>query len=229
MTAQVVHESPEALAKTVAIAIGDWIWESVEERGVCHWVLAGGTTPAGIYARLASYPIPWHGVHCYFSDERCVPADHEQSNFRSVEELLFVGTDLPASNVHRMRGELGPTVAAVEYTRELPERFDLVLLGLGEDGHTASLFPGNAALELNDRVVPVFNAPKPPPERISLGFSALNAARRVVFLATGSDKADAVRRVLGASPDISLPATRVRTPDGELSFHIDRAAASKLE
>ncbi len=164
-------------------------------------VLAGGTTPRHSYELLARLDVTWGRVTVLFGDERCVPPDHPESNYRMSFEVLL--SRVHPANVHRMAGELGPEEAASAYeavVRSLPG-LDLVLLGVGPDGHTASLFPGNPALEASGLVVGVRDAPKPPPERVSLTLEALRSARRVLVLASGADKAEAVRRAAeGAVP-----------------------------
>jgi 6-phosphogluconolactonase len=157
-------------------------------------VLAGGTTPRHSYEVLAGMEVTWGRVTVLFGDERCVPPDDPESNYRMCFEVLL--SKVHPASVHRMAGELGPDEGAAAYAavvRSLPG-LDLVLLGVGPDGHTASLFPGHPALQASGPAVGVRGAPKPPPERISLTLEALRSARRVLVLATGADKADAVRQ-----------------------------------
>jgi 6-phosphogluconolactonase len=158
----------------------------------CTLVLAGGTTPAACYHELAGMDVAWGRVTVLFGDERCVAPDDPESNYRMAREALL-GRVHPAS-VHRMAGELGPDEAAAAYDAIVAglQPLDVVLLGVGDDGHTASLFPGNPALQAEGWATPVRGAPKPPPERVSLTLRAIRGARTVLVLATGAGKADAV-------------------------------------
>jgi 6-phosphogluconolactonase len=199
--------------------------------------LSGGSTPKHLYSLLASpgytERIPWSHVHFFWGDERCVPSDHPESNFRMAQEALLSKIEIPAENIHRMRGEEHPQTAAAEYEEELQKffglksgalpRFDLILLGIGEDGHTASLFPGNDALyETKHLVVAPFVA-KLNSYRLTLTLPVLNHAASVWFLVTGGSKADAVKKVFSASSD--LPAARVNPVNGNLIWYITRDAA----
>jgi 6-phosphogluconolactonase len=200
------------LAGRAAELLAQALDAALAERGAAHLALAGGTTPAGAYERLA--PARWEGVELWFGDERCVgPADPE-SNYRMVAQTLLGRA--AGALVHRIEGERGANAAADAYDTLLRERagapdgipvLDVVLLGIGEDGHTASLFPGNAALAERERAaVAVHGAPKPPPERVSLTLPVLRAARTCVLLASGEGKAAALARVL-AGPDERVPAS----------------------
>lgn len=194
--------------------------------------LAGGATPRELYAVLGRDPfaaaMPWDRVHLFWGDERAVPQDNEHSNYPLAAPLLPL---IPDKQVHRVRGELGAEQAAADYAAALEAQFggapafDLVLLGLGGDGHTASLFPGSPALEADSYVAPA-PAPDADPrvERVTLTLPALNAARRVAFLVTGRAKAAMVKRVLDGE---DLPAARVR-PRDELLWFLDKAAAKEL-
>ncbi len=177
--------------------------EARASRGVAHIALAGGTTPRRTYELLAGEIDDWSGVEVWFGDERAVGPDDPESNYRMVQETLLAGGSGPA--VHRIEGERGPEAAAAAYAGLLAERLptedgvpvlDLALQGLGPDGHTASLFPGNPAVEADGICVAVHGAPKPPPDRITLTVPVLRAARAIVFLATGGEKA---RRREGAA------------------------------
>jgi 6-phosphogluconolactonase len=155
-------------------------------------VLAGGTTPQRCYELLAEMEVEWGRVTVLFGDERCVPPDHPDSNYLMAKETLL--DRVSPATVHRMPGELGPDEGAAEYERVVAANspLDIVVLGIGEDGHTASLFPGHAALNAHNLVVGIDDSPKPPPERITLTLPVLRAAKRVIILATGSGKAEAV-------------------------------------
>jgi 6-phosphogluconolactonase len=229
---------PEAAAGFTAGALVELISSAQAQRGTAHVSLAGGGTPARTYELLAGRAADWGRVELWFGDERCVAPDHPDSNYRMVAETLLsrIGTALPPERVHRIRGELGPEGAAAEYAQELRARLgagegelprlDVALLGLGEDGHTASLFPD--APELDVRGVPcvgVHNAPKPPPERVTLTLDMLSRARRCLLLATGAGKAAAVAAVL-KGPDRHFPASLLHDAPAELI--VDEAAAAQV-
>jgi 6-phosphogluconolactonase len=204
--------------------------------------LSGGTTPQTLYALLSSdsyrRQVDWTRIEFFFTDERAVPSDHPASNYRLANESLFRPVGVLPAQVHRMRGEMEDLNAASElYTHELTAlvdgglpRFDLIFLGLGPDGHTASLFPNSAVLQERTRwVAPVLNAPKPPPRRLTLTVPVLNAACEMIFLVSGQDKASAVREVLqGIAPAEEYPAKLVRPAAGRLLWLLDEAAASSL-
>jgi 6-phosphogluconolactonase len=191
--------------------------------------ITGGSTPRAAYERVAEARPDWSGVEVWFTDERCVPPDHEHSNFRMVHEALLGRVE--GAIVHRMKGELGPTEGAAEYEREYEAAgepvFDLILLGLGPDAHTCSLFPGDDALFERERLVVGVETPGMAPlvSRITLTLPVVNASQRIVFLVTGEDKADAVARAFKGPPDPSAPASLV---DGEVTVLLDEAAASRL-
>lgn len=175
----------------VANAAADIVARTISVDRPTRIVLAGGTTPRLCHECLAGAGLSWGRVSILFGDERCVPPLDADSNYRAAHESLLAA--VAPANVHRMPAELGPDLGAKAYEAVVAAApLDLVLLGLGPDGHTASLFPGHPALQASTLVVGVRNAPKPPPDRVSLTLKALRAAKRVVVLATGADKADAV-------------------------------------
>lgn len=188
-----------------------------------HLGLAGGTTPRRAYQLLAQTPgIDWSGVELWFGDERCVPPDDAESNYRLVAESLLAGT--PGARVHPIDGTLDPDAGAAAYAAEIRGvRLDLCLLGLGEDGHTASLFPGSTALSERTREAVAVVASKPPPHRITLTLPVLRAARELVVLAVGEGKADAVAAVLRGH-DPAYPASLLPQPT---LLVVDSAAASR--
>jgi 6-phosphogluconolactonase len=184
-------------------------------------VLAGGSTPRRAYQLLATRPLPWGRIAVLFGDERCVPPDDPESNYRLAWDELI--SRVHPGTVHRMPGELGAEEAARLYEPVVRSvaPLDLVLLGVGPDGHTASLFPGRPALRADGMVTAVHEAPKPPPDRVSLTLRALQQARRVVFLVTGADKAEALRLARqGAVPAGMVPGAE---------YLVDRAAAARLD
>jgi 6-phosphogluconolactonase len=223
----------ETVAQRAAAEIVRHLARIREERGVVHLALSGGTTPGRTYELLAADPTQLAGVEFWFADERCVPPQDEQSNYRLAAESLLVRAGIPAERVHRMEGELGPERGARGYElllRELAPRqeelpaLDLIVLGIGPDGHVASLFPGAPALDAGDDVLclGVHDSPKPPPERITLSLAVLRAARRCLLLATGAGKADAVSAML-AEPSRHVPASLLRRE--RLTVIVDDAAA----
>lgn len=170
--------------------------QAIEQRGQFHIVLAGGGTPRAIYQRLSAAATDWSAWHVYFGDERCLPALDSARNSRMAAEAWLDRVALPTSQVHVIAGELGALAAARAYAEALQGvgDFDLVLLGLGDDGHTASLFPDHpwAAAPASPDTLAVFDAPKPPPQRVSLSAARLSRARRVLFLVSGEAKHRAV-------------------------------------
>ncbi len=187
----------EALQERAAQEIARAANAALAERGAFHLVLAGGNTPRGVYERLPGVKTNWLGWHIYFGDERCLPPDHPERNSSMASSAWLRHIDIPRMQIFAMPGELGSVRGAKEYAKALRGvSFDLVLLGLGEDGHTASLFPGHewGARPDAPAVLPVHHAPKPPPERISLSAHRLSQARQVLFLVTGASKREAVRR-----------------------------------
>lgn len=218
--------------------------EAVSARGRFTAALSGGKTPVAIYAFLAQAPfisqIPWAHVHLFWGDERCVPPDHADSNYRLVRELLLDYVPIPAANVHRMPAEMDPVEAAARYEGQLRvffapygngfPVFDCILLGLGEDGHTASLFPGTRVIRESARWVLGHYVDAQKGWRITLTPPVINAARTVVFIAAGSGKAAVVKEILEGPlrPD-ALPAQIVRPAGGNLVWMLDREAAALLK
>jgi 6-phosphogluconolactonase len=198
-----------------------------------HVALAGGSTPAEAYTRLAEMDVDWPACSLWFGDERCVPADDERSNYAMVRAALLDRLTGAPPAVHRIQGELGPHAAADAYERELADevpRFDLVVLGLGPDAHCASLFPGDPVLDETERRVLGVERPgmEPLVPRVTLTLPAINAARQVLFLVTGAGKAAAVARAFAAEPGPGAPASLVSPVDGSLTLLLDRAAAAQL-
>jgi 6-phosphogluconolactonase len=214
-----VHDDLDELSAAVAQRIAELAAQAIAARGVCHVALAGGETPRRCYQKLRELAIDWKHVHVYFGDERCLPKGDAQRNDSMVHEILLEHVAIPPANVHNIPAELGAREAAASYASLLGKvlPLDLILLGMGEDGHTASLFPCNPAIESAAAVVPVFDAPKPPAERVSLGMNTLNAARHKIFLVAGAGKRAALERILHGD---SLPAARVVAAE----WHLDRAA-----
>lgn len=193
----------EAATRIIAAAAVD----AIGQRGAFHLVLAGGRTPEAAYRLLAHQGADWDLWEFYFGDERCLPADHAERNSWMAEEVILSQVPLNNSKVHPIPAELGAEVAAEHYARIVAAAapFDLVLLGVGEDGHTASLFPGQP-LNPEALTVAVHEAPKPPPDRVSLGLGALQSSRYLLVLATGAGKRVALGRWQAGE---ELPITRV--------------------
>jgi 6-phosphogluconolactonase len=227
-----VHPDPEAAAMAAADRIAAGVAEAQSARGAAHVSLAGGTTPRRAYELLPARLVDPAHVDWWFGDERCVPPDDPESNYRLVAESLLAGAAIPPARVHRVHGEDPPLVAASAYAEELAldvpagedgvPVLDVAVLGLGEDGHTASLFPGDPALDVTDALVVHVVAVKPPPNRITLTLPVLRSAREVIILATGAGKRDAVSRVL-AGPDPATPASLLA--DADVTLVVDGEAS----
>jgi 6-phosphogluconolactonase len=227
---RLVIGEPDAVTRACVEAVMRAERGAEQARGEFRIALAGGTTPRPAYELLARQSeVHWAGWRVFFSDERCVPRDHPQSNFHLAEQCLLSRVDIAAEHVHRMRGELQPTTAAEAYEAELgQEPLDLVLLGMGDDGHTASLFPGSGALEERSRLVLPTRAPVAPHERLTLSLPALARAHCACFLVCGASKAARLAEVF-AERDAGapvLPAARVAADAVE--FYVDTAAAAEL-
>jgi 6-phosphogluconolactonase len=231
----IIHDSADTLVASAVQRTTAAIHEVLEARGSCSIILSGGSTPAAVYAALAHEPVDWSHVHLLWGDERVVPPDHADSNFRMTQETLLDHIDIPAGNVHRIRGELDPVDTAREYQRHVvracgdPPRPDIVYLGMGNDGHTASLFPGTTALDMNSLVATEVYVPKFDAWRVTLTLPVLNNARNTFFLVKGTDKADMLARVISTrEPDHALPSTLIRPERGMVAWLIDRDAAGDL-
>jgi 6-phosphogluconolactonase len=236
--------SKEELGQAVASLVARLSAQAINDRARFTVALSGGSLPKIVCPSLVSEPwrsqIDWSAWHVFWADERCVPLDHPDSNFRLARQYLFNQVEIPVAQIYPIDDSFEPDITAKAYEAVLkqlfrpapgrPPRFDIILLGMGEDGHTASLFPGHPLIDETSRwVAPVFDSPKPPPERITLTLPVINQARHVVFVTAGSSKANILARVL-ASDDLaeSLPAQLVRPTEGELFWFVDEAAAAEL-
>ncbi len=232
-----------ALAEQAAERFVEAATQALNESGRFSVALAGGETPQALYARLSAEPfrsrVDWERVRVFWGDERCVPPDHRDSNYRLAEELLLSRVPVRPEHLYRMRGEASdPDLAAAEYAGELQSafglrrserpRFDLILLGMGADGHTASLFPRSPALREVTRLVVAAYVEAVKGYRLTLTLPVLNNAARVLFLVSGSDKAGRLRAVLTGKPSADAPASLVRPERGTLQWIVDRAAAAGL-
>ena len=225
--------TPEDLARSAAKVFVARSSEAVAQRGVATIALSGGSTPKLLYQLLADPnepfrdQVPWSRIQFFWSDERHVPPDHPESNYRMANEAMLAHVPVLKENVHRVMGE-NPNVeeAADQYEQTVPQRFDLILLGLGTDGHTASIFPGSEVLRETKRLVAAPWVEKQKSYRITMTLPLINNAASVFFLVSGAEKAEIVKEVLEGPP--RYPAQEVRPINGELILMLDREAASKL-
>ena len=235
-----VLQNREAVAE---FAVNTWIEisaASVAEKGLFTVALSGGTTPIAFYQQLAvcPHPLPWDKTHIFLADERFVPPDDKTSNYRMINEHLLSSIAMPKENVHPILTE-GITIegSAQKYEADMQAffnisegqfpRFDLIMLGIGADGHTASLFPGTASLQEAKRLVIPVCADRSPAERISLTLGVINNAKNICFLVTGEGKADAIKAILEDTAS-ALPAAQVKPTRGTVLFLMDQGAASLL-
>ena len=240
-----VLPTAEDLAAAAAEFFASVVSAAVEARGVARVAISGGSTPKGMFALLAyrSRPyfaqMPWERLHLFWVDERCVPPTDAESNYRMTEEAMLAHVPLPAAQIYRMEGELDPEVAAARYEAAIraafrlegaqTPAFDLVLLGMGEDGHTASLFPHTEALNEMGRIVVANHVPQKGTWRITLTWPVIDQGREVGFVIEGAEKAQVVQNVfLGAYDPEAKPAQLIRPVSGRLTLLLDAAAASKL-
>jgi 6-phosphogluconolactonase len=235
-----VYAEAATLAEAAAAQFVEAAAQALARQARWAVALSGGTTPQAAYQRLAApewaRQVDWARVHFFWGDERCVPPDHAESDYGMARQALLDHIAVPTANVHRMRGELDPAQAAADYQAELERffglarpRFDLVWLGLGEDGHTASLFPGTAALHETGRWAAANWVEQLHSWRLTLTPPVLNDAAQVVFLVAGSRKAQILQAVLqGPYQPEARPAQLVRPASGQLVWLVDRAAASQL-
>ena len=237
-----IFADPESLSQAAAGLFIESSARAILDRGQFLVALCGGNTPLKLYELLAQSPyqeqIDWLHVHVFWGDERCVPVEDLQNSYRQAHEVWLGKVPLPAENIHRIQSELEPSDASIAYALTLKSfasppldwpRFDLVLLGMGDDGHTASLFPGS---EINPSAAVLAVTGKyqdRPANRVTLSPLVFDAARRVIFLVSGESKSETLVNVLyGEDRPELLPAQRIRPTDGELIWMMDQAAASKL-
>jgi 6-phosphogluconolactonase len=232
------------MSRAAAEVIVEIAAHALESRGRITMALSGGSTPLALFSLLAQSPfrdqLPWGGMHFFWADERCVPPGDAESNYGQAQRALFDQVPLPPENLHRVQGELEPAHAAQHYVSELQRfaegdlswpRFDCVLLGMGSDGHTASLFPNrsNPAEQTSPAIAVTASYQGRPAQRVTLTPLAFNSARYVLFLVSGAEKADAVAAVLSGSYDpLRWPAQRIHPTDGTVIWIVDEAAARSL-
>ncbi|HPC73796.1 MAG TPA: 6-phosphogluconolactonase [Syntrophales bacterium] len=241
-----IYDNPDLLALQAARYLTGIARDSVHSSGRFTLALSGGATPRRLYEKLGGAEcrekLKWDSIHLFWGDERCVPPDDPGSNYRMARETFIDRVPVPPRNIHRIRGEMKPPEAAALYEKDLkafffPDagespgipRFDLILLGLGDDGHTASLFPGASALHEHERWVVACHVDKIKSWRVTLTPRLINAARHILFLVSGRRKARCLKEVLRSSyrPD-ELPAQAVRPEDGRVTWMVDTEAASLL-
>lgn len=231
-----IFRDSNALARALADLFVSLGRMAMADRGAFHVALAGGNTPRAAYELLAQEPwrddLSWSDVFIYFGDERCVPPDDPESNYRMARETLLDPLDLRGAAVRRIAGELAPETAAADYDAELRRYagdsrslFDLVLLGMGAEGHTASLFPGSPALEERSRLAVAVEVPAKPPRRVTMTPAALKDARQVIFLVAGAEKADALAAVFADGAGVPAATVAALAPS---RFLADEAAASRV-
>jgi 6-phosphogluconolactonase len=232
-----VFRNDELLAQHLADAFVFSARDAIATREAFTVALAGGSTPRAAYALLTEEPrrsrVRWEAVHVYFGDERCVPPDDPQSNYHTAKSTLLDAVPIPHAQIHRMRGEIAPEQAALEYARLLRDTFgeaphlDLVMLGMGADGHTASLFPGDDPLTDDDALVRATYAESVQMWRLTITPKVINGAREVVFGVSGKEKAAALKAVReGPRDPTQYPAQIVHPPNGRLLWLVDTEAAS---
>lgn len=237
----VVTVFPDATSLSLAAAerFASLSREAIQAHGRFSVALSGGASPRLLYVLLGREPflsaIGWDLIHFFWADERCVPPDHRESNYRIAHKLLLSKIPAYPGTVHPIQGGLGPHRAADEYERELIDffgattRFNLVILGVGADGHTASLFPGSPVLAEKDRLVAPVPLPPPNLSRVTLTYRAINQADRVLFIVTGKEKAHIASRLASGDSHDSFPALGVAPQSGDVELLLDREAASYVE
>jgi len=231
---QIFKDLP-ALSQAAAQLFIDHANQAIAARGQFLVALSGGGTPTATYRLLVDAPIDWSRVHVFWGDERCVPVSDPGNSYAQARDVLLAHVPIPAENIHRVESELEPVAAARAYAATLRgfgspwPRFDLILLGMGDDGHTASLFPGSPVDEAEPVIAVTAHYQDRPANRVSLTPRVINDARQVVFLVSGQSKSETLASVLNGDyhPDV-LPAQRIQPSVGILTWLVDEAAGSKL-
>ncbi len=231
-----IFSDPKEVAQQFAIYLADF----VKTREIIFLALSGGSTPKLLFDHLASHysrSINWAKVHFFWGDERCVPSDHSESNYKMTLDHLLSKIEIPDENIHRVKGEMEPQLEADRYAAEIKNlvavegdlpKFDLVMLGMGEDGHTASIFPHQMHLLQSENICEVATHPESGQKRITLTGKVINNAAQVVFLVTGKSKAERMFEILEQQGDWKdYPATYIQPQNGNLMWFLDRTAAGK--
>jgi len=240
MKSNVLIRKFETLDELSKAAVKEFIGtakQAIDKRNRFLVSISGGSTPIKLYKMLANENLDWSRVHFFWGDERCVPADDDGNNYGQAKKILFDRINIPPENIHRVNSELKPDEAAKEYTATLKQfadaplewpRFDLILLGMGDDGHTASLFPGSP-VEVDKPVIAVTaHYQDRPANRVSFTQLVINNAREVFFLASGTSKAETLKRVLTEVNSSELPAQRIDPNEGRITWFVDNEAARLL-
>jgi 6-phosphogluconolactonase len=239
MTQEVcIYPDRQALIEATLTLMVARIRSAIDERQSCSIALSGGSTPQPLYAALAHADLPWDRIHIYWGDERYVPAEHPDSNYGMTKRVWLDLAPIPAANIHPFPTEIAPPqLAADEYERQLRSNFgleagsipvfDIILLGMGDDGHTASLFPHTAALSVLDRLVTVGDKDGQP--RLTFTFPLINRARSVIFLISGASKQAALAEIFAPTGDDTAYPSRGVRPQGELLWLLDAAAGQELD
>lgn len=215
-------DSTELAAQAAASRIAKLIELSLQQNNICHIALPGGNTPAKCFHYLSQKNINWQQIHWYLGDERCLPVGHAERNDVMIQQHLWSKIQAPDKTIHTIPTELGATEAAAKYAAIMNNIIlDIAFLGMGEDGHTASLFPDNIALNNSTSVVPVFNAPKPPTERVSLSVATLQRAKHRIVLTTGDSKKQAIGQIKNR---VDLPVNCI----GDIEWFVDAAASGAM-
>ncbi len=239
-----LFEDGAQLAAQLAVDFKEAVDSKAQSNEFLTVALSGGHTPKAFFEILAQPPykdeISWENVMFFWGDERCVPPDNDESNFKMTNAALLSHIDIPEGNVHRVLGEDPPTNEALRYAKIIEENvlagnsgfpaFDWIFLGMGDDGHTASLFPGASNLQENEKICVVAQHPQTGQKRVSITFPVINNAKRVSFLVAGEAKAPVFKEILekGASEKLSYPASMVDPENGILEWYLDKAAAPEL-
>lgn len=235
----IIYNTPEELAGAFADQLMDWIGES--SGNSYHLAISGGKTPDLLFKTLAGKfadsPL-WEKVHFWWVDERMVPPAHPESNFGVAQKLLFSKITIPEANIHRIKGENTPEIEALSYSAQILEKiplskdwpvFDLILLGMGDDGHTASIFPDQMHLLISDQICAVATHPSSGQKRITLTGTTINNARKVCFLVTGQAKAERISEILSTSEKANrLPAKFIQPASGNLGWYVDKATVQAI-
>ena len=216
-----IYNEFDAVSRSAADFLAKEIEACLRNKGICHVILPGGNTPAMCLRYLANKNLPWDKIHWYLGDERCYPQDHVERNDVMLDKNFW--SLLSKTNIHLIPAELGAEKAAEYYREEIAavDHFDIAFLGMGEDGHTASLFPANKALEDSRSVIPVYHSPKPPSDRVSLSMQTLSNAHCRIVLASGTSKASMIKRIKEGE---SFPINCI----GDINWFIDQDASSTV-
>lgn len=231
MIEQYIFESPQTAAEACGEHLLMILDAAVHRGGTANLAISGGSSPKPMFGLWARSHFDWSRVHIYWVDERCVPPDHEQSNYRMARQHFLELAGVPESNIHRIQAELPPQEAAQRYLAGLPEAFDVIHLGAGPDAHTASLFPGAPEVLDREQQVAAVYAEKFSQWRITLMPRVLLACPEIAVLASGADKAEAVSRILGEQPVdvLQYPAAILRDAPGRVAWFLDHAASARLK